>query len=243
MKRILIFALFWASTATVRAEPLWVGKFDAKATGLPAGWKIEHLNARFPPTEYRLRDWDGVTAIEATAIKSMALLGRPLGVDLQKTPILCWQWRVDAPIASADMTRKSGDDYAARVYLNFDVPADQLDLGTRTKLALGRTLYGDHLPAAAINYIWDNRHPVGTLQPNVYTDRARMLVLRSGATDAGHWVRERRNVLKDFQRAFGDLNGQLKSLALASDTDNTGESAHAGFADFRFVANESACAE
>ena len=48
---------------------------------------------------------------------------------------------------------------------------------------------------------------------------------------------------QDFQRAFGDLNGQLKSLALASDTDNTGETAHAGFAEFRFVAYESDCSE
>ena len=81
------------------------------------------------------------------------------------------------------------------------------------------------------------------MQSHVYTDRARMLVLRSGAAEVGRWVHERRNVLEDFQRAFGDLNGQLKSIALASDTDNTGEAAHAGFADFHFVANESDCSE
>ena len=221
----------------------WVGRFDASDPEIPVPWKIERIDRRIPPTEYAIREWDGVAAVEARANKSMALLGRPLEVDLKKTPILCWQWHIDAPVAGADMTKKSGDDYAARVYLNFDVPADQLDFGTRTKLALGRTLYGDHLPAAAINYIWDNRQPVGTLQSNVYTDRARMLVLRSGATEAGRWVHERRDVLKDFQRAFGDLQGQLKSIALASDTDNTGETAHAGFADFRFVANESDCSE
>ena len=221
----------------------WVGRFDASDSEIPVPWKIERIDRRIPPTEYAIREWDGVAAVEARANKSMALLGRPLEVDLKKTPILCWQWRIDAPVAGADMTKKSGDDYAARVYLNFDVPPDQLDFGTRTKLALGRTLYGDHLPDAALNYIWDNRHPVGALQNNVYTDRARMLVLRSGAAEAGRWVHERRNVLEDFQRAFGDLNGQLKSIALASDTDNTGEAAHAGFADFRFVANESDCSE
>jgi len=240
--RALVAAVVALLASTAIAESQWVGRFAAGDPAIPAPWKIERIDQNIPPTEYAIRDWEGVGAVEARANKSMALLGRPLEVDLQKTPILCWQWRIDAPIASADMTRKSGDDYAARIYLNFDVPADQLDFGTRTKLALGRTLYGDHLPAAAINYIWDNRHPVGTLQNNVYTDRARMLVLRSGAADAGRWVHERRNVLKDFQRAFGDLQGQLKSIALASDTDNTGEAAHAGFADFRFVATESECA-
>ena len=37
----------------------------------------------------------------------MALLGRPLDVDLEATPQLCWLWRVDAPLATAytDRTR------------------------------------------------------------------------------------------------------------------------------------------
>ena len=233
-----------ATVATgASAETQWVGRFDAGDPVIPAPWKVERIDQRIPATAYAIREWDGVGAVEARADKSMALLGRPLEVDLDKTPILCWQWRIDAPIASADMTKKSGDDYAARVYLNFAVPPDQLDFATRTKLALGRTLYGDHLPDAAINYIWDNRHPVGTWQANVYTDRARMLVLRSGADEAGHWVIERRDVREDFQAAFGELTGRLRSIALASDTDNTGETAHAGFADFRFVAETSGCLE
>ena len=223
------------------ADPLWLGRFNESDTNIPAPWKIEHLDQRVPPTQYTLRKWDGVVAIEARAKKSMALLGRTAAVDLKKTPILCWQWRIDAPVASADMTRKSGDDYAARVYLTFAVPPDQLGFATRSKLRLARSIYGSQVPDAALNYIWDNRHPIGTLQDNAYTDRARMLVLRSGAGQSGAWVQERRNVLQDFQRAFGDISGELRGLAIASDTDNTGEEAHAGFADFRFVASEDAC--
>jgi len=225
----------------VAAEPLWVGRFNAGDAALPAPWKIEQLNEKFPPTRYALRHWDGVHAVEAHANKSMALLGRTVAVDLKKTPILCWQWRIDAPVASADMNKKSGDDYAARVYLTFSVPPEQLGLTTRAKLALARSIYGNQVPDAALNYVWDNTHPVGTLQNNAYTDRARMLVLRSGAGKAGAWVQERRDVAKDFQRAFGDLGGHLGGLAIASDTDNTGEQAHAGFADFRFVANDDEC--
>lgn len=223
------------------ADSLWVGRFSEADDAIPAPWQIEHLDQRVPPTQYVLRKWDGVVAIEAKAKKSMALLGRTLTVDLKKTPILCWQWRIDAPVASADMTRKSGDDYAARVYLTFVVPPDQLSFGTRTKLRLARSIYGGQVPDAALNYIWDNRHPIGTLQDNAYTDRARMLVLRSGVGQAGSWVQERRNVPADFQRAFGGIGGELRGVAIASDTDNTGEEAHAGFADFRFVATEDAC--
>ena len=55
------------------------------------------------------------------------------------------------------------------------------------------------------------------------------------------WVRERRDLRADFRRAFGELDGRLTGIAVAADTDNTGEEAHAGFADFRFVAAEADC--
>lgn len=238
---ILLLAVLVAASFPVTAESLWVGHFGASDGTIPPPWKVERIDQRVPPTRYALRDWDGVPAVEAHASKSMALLVRPLAIDLRITPILCWQWRIDAPVAAADMSRKAGDDYAARVYLTFAVPAEQLSLATRAKLGLARTLYGNQLPDAALNYIWDNRHAVETLQDNAYTDRARMLVLRSGAASAGRWVVERRNVQKDFDLAFGNIHGRLNALALASDTDNTGAEAHAGFADFRFVTTETEC--
>lgn len=219
---------------------VWVGRFDGEGRP-PDPWRIQQLDERIPPTRYTLREWDGVPAVEAQAERSMALLGRPIEVDLAATPHLCWLWRVDAPVANADMTRKAGDDYAARVYLTFDVAPEALGFGTRTKLALARSIYGNQVPDAALNYVWDNRHPIGTLRDNAYTDRARMLVLRSGAEDAGRWVQERRNIAEDFRRAFGDLPAKLSGLALASDTDNTASVARAGFAQFRFVANADEC--
>lgn len=171
----------------------------------------------------------------------MALLTRPLEVDLDTTPILCWRWRVEAPVKSADMTRKSGDDYAARVYLSFEVAPERLDLAARTQLLLARARYGQQVPDAALNYVWDNRHPVGTVRSNAYTDRTRMWVLRSGVSQSGRWINERRDVPADAQRAFGHRQIRLRGLAMATDTDNTGEEAVAGFADFRFVAREEDC--
>jgi len=238
-----LLALLQLASPLAVAESVWVGRFAAAESAIPAPWQVEQIDPRVPPTHYGLRHWEGVQAIEARASKSMALLARPLRIDLEKTPILCWQWRIDAPLVTADMSRKSGDDYAARVYLTFAIPPAQLGFATRAKLALARSIYGDQVPDAALNYVWDNRHPVGTLQHNTYSDRARMLVVRTGAASAGRWVTERRNVVEDFQRAFGPLDKQLQALVLASDTDNTGEEAHAGFADFRFVSTPAECPE
>ncbi len=220
----------------------WVGRFDAADTALPVPWRLLQLDKRVPATHYRIRLWDGVPAIEATADGSMTLLAREVEVDLFRTPILCWSWRIDAPLVKADMHKKSGDDYAARVYVAFKLPASRIDFITRAKLGLARTIYGDAVPDAALNYVWDNRYPVETYLPNAYTDRTRMVVVESGAAKAGGWVAERRDLLADFKLGFGTEQGEVTLLAVASDTDNTAEAARAGFADLHFVQRGQPCA-
>lgn len=238
----LAIVLILASTLALGAQSSEaVGRFDASSSSPPPPWQVIRFDARIPATEYRVLAWDGVAAVQAQAVASMALLARPVLVDLQRTPVLCWRWRVDAVLKTADMATRQGDDYAARVYVSFRLPADSMNFATRAKLAIGRSLYGEQLPDAALNYVWDNRYPVGTERPNAYTDRTRMVVLRSGPTDAGRWVEERRDVLLDVRKAFGTERVQATQLALAADTDNTGESARAGFADLHFVAREAPC--
>lgn len=223
------------------SSPSAVGVFPATPGEPPAPWRVIRLNPKIATTQYRLRVWDGVAGVEARAQASMALLARPLTLDLKASPILCWRWRVEGVVKSANLATKAGDDYAARVYVAFGLPPELLGLGLRAKLGIARSLYGDHVPDAALNYIWDNRHPVGTRAFNAYTDRTQMIVRRSGALEAGAWVTERVDVLQDAEQAFGTDQVQAQLLAVASDTDNTGEQAHAGFADLHFVARDAPC--
>ncbi len=230
-----------AAGATAAQFTVPVGAFNQETQTPPEPWQVVSFDADIPETRYRIIRWDKVMAIEATAEASMALLARPLDMDLVNTPVLCWRWRVDAPLKSADMAHKFGDDYAARVYVAFDLPEREMDWTTRLKLRLARQLFGDHVPDAALNYVWDNRYPIGTERANAYTERTQMLILQSGADKAGQWMVERRNVLADAEQAFGKRDFKAKLLAVASDTDNTGEKAHAGFADLHFVGADAAC--
>jgi len=227
--------------AAAAVAPLWVGRFSGEGAP-PAPWRVILLNKKVAATSYRSATVAGVGAIEARAKASMALLARPLRVGLAQTPILCWRWLVDAPVARADMRTKSGDDYAARIYVSFDIPNDRLSAGTKMKLSLGRSMFGGNLPDAALNYVWDNKHPTGTRAKSAYTDRAELIVAETGATRAGKWVSERADVAADFARAFGGVPGTPTQIALASDTDNTGGSARAAFADLHFVARDQRCA-
>lgn len=244
LMRIAMLVVALAAGDLVRAASvLDVGRFQLPAgAAVPAPWQLIRFDQQIAPTQFQLRHWDGVAALEVTAKASMALLARPLTVDLEQTPMLCWRWRIDAPLLTADMASKAGDDYAARLYLAFSLPSAELSLAARAKLALARSVYGEQVPDAALNYVWDNRYPIGTLRANAYTERAQMWVLRSGAAAAGGWVNERRDVLADSQRAFPGASLHIRMLAVTADTDNTGEQAHAGFAEVHFVSRATPCA-
>lgn len=218
-----------------------VGRFDTDAAVLPSEWQIIQLEKNVPPTQYQLLQWDGVHAIESQANRSMALLGRKVDVDLVSTPVLCWRWRVEEMIKKADMTRRQGDDYAARIYIAFSLPPEALSFTDKAALSIARAFWGNRVPDAALNYVWDNRQPVDTRMPNAYTKRAQMIVRRTGSTDMGRWVTERVDVRADVVRAFGSESARPVLVAIASDTDNTGEQTRAGFADLHFVGKTETC--
>src|SRR3546814_13910051 len=121
------------------------------------------------------------------------------------------------------MRKKTGDDYAARVYVAFDMPSSALSAGTRFKLGIARRLFGRDVPDAAVTYVWDNRNPVGTRRKSAYTDRAQMIVAETGAAGAGKWVEERADVAADFARCFEGKPGKPTRNAIAPDTDNTND--------------------
>lgn len=248
LKNLALLMLMLACMGQTMAQMQWAGFTDQPngqlvAGAVPAPWRVVTIK-QLKPTEYQAMRWDGVNAVQAQADASMALLAREIQVDLSRTPVLCWRWRVENLIEQADMFQKSGDDYPARVYVAFSISPQRLSLVTRAQLKLARAIYGGLVPDAAINYVWDNRHPVGMMQPNVYTDRTHMKVQRSGASMLGRWVNERVDVLADVLRAFGPLELQdlrLNVLAVASDADNTAQRARAGFADLHFVGAHAPC--
>ncbi len=239
-KRLLLFAgpvLALSGAALANTLPVWIGDFKYDL----AGWTIVRIDKKVPATRFEPVSIGGVNAVQASADKSMALLTRKVIVDLQQTPILCWQWRVSNALKAADITRKTGDDQAARIYVGLMLPASSMSFGTRTKLAMARSTSGAAVPDGVINYVWDNQFPVGTVRPNVYTDRARVIVMQSGNGEAGKWVSERRNVALDIEKQFKTSAGRISSVAISSDTDNTGEKVTAAFANLHMVGQSQAC--
>lgn len=206
---------------------------------LPGAWK-ERFVERVPPARIELVEDGGATVLEVASKAGAGAVIHALGGQSAAGTTLAWRWKVDRVVDGADLERRAGDDFAARVYVFFDVPYETLPWATRVKMQFARIVYGEELPTAGICYVWDNRHPVGTARWSPYTDRIRIVVQESGAARAGQWTEARRDLAQDFRAAFGaGWKGPLPAVsgvAIGNDTDQTGESAVARFGDFRLEA-------
>jgi hypothetical protein len=166
-------------------------------------------------TRYEVVREDGQLCIKATSEASASALYYEIEFDPRDYPFLAWRWKVSNILAKGDELNKEGDDYAARVYVVFPSA-----LFWRTK---------------AINYIWANKLPAGQAVPNPFTSNACMIAVQSGPSLVGQWLEEKRDLLEDYRKCFGEDPGKAGAVAIMTDTDNTGEQAVAWYCPIRLI--------
>ncbi|MEQ1776524.1 MAG: DUF3047 domain-containing protein [Burkholderiales bacterium] len=201
---------------------------------LPNGWRVWTLSKFKKPTEYKLVDTEGRTAVKADAEASASGLVHKLDIDPRQYPLLSWQWKVDDLIKTADNTTKHLEDSPVRVVVSFAGDIDSLPLDDRMFFDNMRLLTRQQLPYATLMYIWENRAPRDKVLPNLHTSRIKMIVAESGRAKIGAWQDITRNVYEDYKRAFGTEPGRITAIAVMTDTDNTGENAQAWYGDIVF---------
>lgn len=211
---------------------LSVGRFSDLNPGDPLdGWEPLTFSRIDSHTRYRLVEDEGRTVLRADSRAAASGLIRKMAVDPTHYPILTWQWKVGNVLEKGDVTRKSGDDYAARIYIAFAEDPQRRSVWHRAKTRAVKMIYGTEAPAAALAYVWGNRAEVGSFHPNAYTDRVQMIVVDSGSAHLNQWRAYRRDVVADFRLAFGADPPRISGIGLMTDTDDTGESATAWYGD------------
>lgn len=230
----LMFLLSWNVQA--QTDVIEIGKFSAEPTEnvLPKDWKPLTFKNIERHTSYTLVKDGETTVVKASANASASGLIRMTKIDPKEYPIVQWRWKITNLLQKGDVTRKQGDDYPARIYIAFEYDPKRLGFFEKAKYQAARILYGEYPPLGAINYIWESRAPKGTVVPNPFTDRVKMIVVESGGSMLNQWVSEERNIYEDYKKAFGDEPPAISGVAIMTDADNTGESAIAYYGDIVF---------
>ncbi len=226
---VLVFSI--SAAAVFGGEAIQLLSTEIGKDGLPKGWEALTFRKVEQHTKYQLVDEDGRPVLKAESHASASGIMKPLDLDPLTYQIISWCWKVDGIITKGDVTKKSGDEYAARIYVTFRFDPDEASFWESAKFKTYKALFGEFPPKGALNYVWANRLPKGESADNAYTDRAKMIAVESGTAQIGLWRCEERNLYEDYRLLFGEEPTNISGIAMMTDTDNTGETASASYAD------------
>lgn len=201
----LILATLLLGAIQCTAAELVLGEFSS---GNLTGWSDKIFKGK---TTYTLVKENDKSVLKAHSEKAASGLLKKVKLDPKEYPVLRWSWKVEHTLKGEDVTRKSGDDFAARVYVVFP-----------------RTFFWQ---TRAINYVWASRLPKGSSVPSPYTSKALIVAVESGDEKAGQWVNEERNIYEDYRKLFGEEPPMLGAVAIMTDTDDTRDEATAYYGD------------
>jgi hypothetical protein len=176
---------------------------------LPDGWRIKVT--RGTPMVNVVSDSQGAV-VQLRSRASSFGIERPLDIDPAQFPYLTWRWKVDELPPGGDFRHLRTDDQAAQILVAFE-------------------------DRRILTYIWDSTAPAGTIASasSIPLLRIFAIVCRSGNADLGQWLSESRNVVRDFESAYGRRRvPRIRGIRLQINTQHTGTSAESYFGDVAF---------
>jgi hypothetical protein len=208
---LAIFALnAYAEEQVVNSLP--IGSFSTEGIST---WRSKEFKGK---TQYQISLLDGQRVLKAESDAAASGLVSEKRIDLNKTPVMNWRWRIENRLGKLNEQAKSGDDFAARVYV----------------VVSGGLVFWN---TKAINYVWSSTSPKDKTWPNPFAgDHAMMLAVRSASDKTGTWYTEKRNVRDDFKKLNGEEIQYIDAVAIMTDTDNAKGKVRAYYGDIYFTA-------
>ncbi|MGH7354840.1 MAG: DUF3047 domain-containing protein [Candidatus Rokuibacteriota bacterium] len=211
---VMVTAAAGASAADLFVVEDWK-RHTLGASGLPEGWR--------PPTfstgknDFTVVENDTHRVLHMRSRNDSSAIIREIKkkVNLKETPILEWSWRVVELPKGGNSCQKATDDQAGQIYVVWE-----------------------HFPSAinsrVIGYIWDSTAPAGTVCKSEKSSMVTYMILRSGPADLKKWVVERRNVVEDYKKVFGEAPDNPDAISIAIDSDDVKGSAETFFGSIVF---------
>jgi len=190
--------------------------YPVGATGLPGGWKPQDWGT--PRYEnIKIVEDEGRRALSMKSHNDSSTINKEIKgkVHLKDTPILEWQWKSIVLPKGANSCKKALDDQAGQVFIVWPRFPEQV----RSRI---------------IGYVWDTTQPVGTICKSEKTGMVTYIVVRSGPAELNKWVTERRNVVEDFQKIYGEAPDDPSVLSMSIDSNDTNSTSEAMYGPILF---------
>ena len=215
---IVALAVLALATVATAAEVLiedWKA-YKVGSTGLPDAWKAQNWGT---PNYQNLKivDDDGRRALHMKSANDSSTINRDVKgkVHLKDTPILEWEWKSIVLPKGGNSCKKATDDQAGQIFLVWP-------------------RFPEAVRSRIIGYVWDTTQPVGTICKSEKTGTVTYVVVHSGPADLSKWVTEKRNVVEDFRKIYGEAPDDPSVLSLSIDSNDTNTSSEAMYGPIVF---------
>jgi DUF3047 family protein len=170
--------------------------------GIPPGWEAYETPGGHPRYDFTVVEDAGRRALRLRSDSEHSTIAHALDVDLERTPVLAWWWKVVSFPKGADLRERATSDATGHLFVIWPrFPA--------------------MLRSRIIGYVWEPHAPADAIFTSKKTGTLTYVVLRSGHEGLGAWVEERRDVAADYRKIYGSAPPNPPALALSIDTNDT----------------------
>ncbi len=211
-------ALCCGADGKPRIDAAWRNGFRNPET-LEKEWKFDGSRFLVPRTTFFQADeptaWDGKIMVVEAKSSTGVMLTAPAPVNLQKTPVMRWRWRLVHPLVLEEGAEEP-DDQPVVIYFGD---------GTLVK-------------QKCVGYRWEYHTPVGTQRMIKYA--AGMMTVSAHCvanknTPVGQWIVEERDVLADFMAAYGEAPNEYFIVSVGGNSQYSGSNTRAEIDFIEFV--------
>ena len=181
----------------------------------PSRWKVRGRKS-VAQAVYRIAEEEGNRFLHAYANNQDVQIGLEYAFEPKDYPILRWRWRATKLPSGANERAKRTNDSAAAVYV----------------------IFGSRILPRAIKYVWSASLPVGIRFDSPVYWRAKVVVLQHGPAEPDEWRQETVNFYQDYKTLFGFEPGNVRGIALLTDSDTMSSIAEAAYDDFMLLPTE-----
>ena len=190
--------------------------YPVGTTGLPGDWKPQNWGT--PHYEnLKIVEDEGRRALYMKSVNDSSTINKEIKgkVHLKDTPMLEWQWKSIVLPKGANSCKKATDDQAGQIFIVWP-------------------RFPEAVRSRIIGYVWDTTQPAGTICKSEKTGTVTYVVVHSGPTDLNRWVTEKRNVVEDFKKIYGEAPDDPSVLSLSIDSNDTNTSSEAMYGPIVF---------
>jgi DUF3047 family protein len=211
-REFLAASLILIPVSLAFAAPILIEDWRAQTVGsrgIPSGWTPYATFGGRPKYDFVITEDEGRRALHVASHDEHSTIAKEVNINVEATPILEWSWKIVETPAGADVRRRETSDLTG--YLVVVWP--RIPHALRSRL---------------LAYAWGSTEPIGALERSRKTGTLTFVILRSGAEQSGRWLTERRNIVDDYRRVYGEPPEEgPKVVVISIDTNDTHSKASA----------------